>query len=91
MIVDNYASYGLTKNYFDMPMEEKLVITACYWMVKNKQTIRATAYHFHFSSTTFWRRIHFTCSDLSPALYKDVKKQLKENLKKRGNYAKKKK
>ena len=91
MIVDKYYGYGLTKTWKNMTWREKETILACYWMVDRKQTIRATAYRYIYSPTTFWRRIHFTCSDLSPSLYKDVKKQLKENLKKRGNYAKKKK
>ena len=79
-----YDGYELTKNWYDMTVEENSVITACVFYVKNKSTIRVTAEKFLYSYTTLWRRMHNECAELSPDLYEDVKKQIKINKKRIG-------
>lgn len=73
-IVDRYA----------LNEEELHVLYACEWMVDNKSTIRVTAEKWNYSSTTFWRRIHKECKELSPDLYRCVVKQIQKNLERRG-------
>lgn len=63
--------------------EERRVLFACDWMVDHNETIRETAKAWGYPSTTFWRKIHFVCPELSPDLYDDVKKQIKINIRKR--------
>lgn len=64
--------------------EEMHVLYACHWLVDNHSTIRETAIHCKYASTTFWRRIHNECRQLSPELYRCVVRQMKNNLEKRG-------
>ena len=64
--------------------EEMHVLYACHWMVDNHSTIRETAVHCEYSATTFWRRIHNECRQLSPELYRWVVKQIQKNLERRG-------
>lgn len=78
--VFDFEGYELSKAYFDLTKEEIHVLSACYWMVDNRATIRETAENCEYSSTTFWRRIHNECKQLSPELYKLVVKQMHANL-----------
>lgn len=64
--------------------EEKYVLCACCWMVDNRSTIRETAVKYGYSATTFWRRIHNECRQLSPELYRCVVRQMQKNLERRG-------
>lgn len=64
--------------------EERHVLCACCWMVDNHSTIRETAEKYRYSATTFWRRIHNECRQLSPELYRRVMKQMQKNLERRG-------
>lgn len=73
--------FELTKPIENLSYFEMGVICTCCWMVNNKETIRGTADHWVISSTTFWRRIHKECKDLSPDLYKAVCNQMAFNLK----------
>lgn len=64
--------------------EENYVLYACHWMVDNRSTIRETAVKYGYSATTFWRRIHNECRQLSPELYRCVVRQMQKNLERRG-------
>lgn len=75
-----YNGYKLTKDWFDMDIEEQRVIMACSFYVKNESTIRETAKIFEYCYITLWRRMHNKCAELSPELYEDVKKQIKINV-----------
>ena len=66
---------------WNLDEEEKLVLRACIWMVDNQSTVRRTAANFGYSHSTFWRRIHKKCKELSPDLYKRVCYQMKVNKK----------
>lgn len=79
-----YDGYELNTNWYDMEDKEQDAIVACSWMVKNRSTIRETASIFSYAPTTFWRRIHNECRQLSPELYGRVVKQMKKNLERRG-------
>lgn len=80
----SYGGYEITKLNFLLDEEEIKCIEACIFMVENKTSIRATAKNCCYRKSTFHRRIHSMCRDLSPELYEVVKRQMKENLKKRG-------
>ena len=78
-----YQNYEIPdKDY--LSSEEKHVLYACCWMVDNCSTIRETAVNCGYSATTFWRRIHNECGQLSPELYRCVVRQMQKNLKRRG-------
>lgn len=68
---------------WDLEEEEMHVLRACIWMVDNKTTIRETAKNWEYSPTTFWRRIHKECKELSPDLYSRVCHQILINLERR--------
>lgn len=70
-------------NRYPLNEEELHVLYACEWMVYNKSTIRVTAEKWDYSATTFWRRIHKECKELSPDLYKRVCHQMRVNLERR--------
>lgn len=78
-----YQNYEIPKKDC-LSSEEMHVLYACHWMVDNHSTIRETAIHCEYSATTFWRRIHNECRQLSPKLYRCVVRQMKNNLEKRG-------
>lgn len=84
-----YDGYKLTKCWYDMTEAEKFTIVACCSMIKNNLTIRGTAKSFGVCShVTLWRRIHDTCSSLSPDLYKDMLDLLDGNKRKGGRHKK---
>lgn len=66
--------------------EEEHVLYACCWMINNCSTVRETAVNCDYSATTFWRRIHNECKQLSPELYRCVVKQMHNNLERRGKH-----
>lgn len=74
-----YEGYEITVPKYELNKEETHVLEACVWLVDNRTTIRQTAINMEYSPTTFWRRIHNRCKELSPELYKVVCRQLKEN------------
>ena len=78
-----YQNYEIPEKDY-LSSEEKHVLYACCWMVDNCSTIRETAVNCEYSATTFWRRIHNECRQLSPKLYRCVVRQMKKNLKRRG-------
>lgn len=78
-----YQNYEIPKKDC-LSSEEMHVLYACHWMVDNHSTIRETAIHCEYSATTFWRRIHNECRQLSPELYRCVVRRMKNNLEKRG-------
>lgn len=71
--------FKTTKYISEMTNEELNVLDSCVYLVNNKSTIRITAWKYGYSSTTFWRRIHYVCKELSPELYKLVCDQLNIN------------
>lgn len=75
-----YKGYELAEEYWCVNQEELHVLYACHWMVDNRSTIRETARNCEYSTTTFWRRIHKECRELSPELYRCVVKQMKVNM-----------
>lgn len=79
-----YEGYQLAESYDCVNEEQMHVLYACYWMVENDASIRATAAKWEYSYATCWRRIHKECKELSPDLYEDVLKQIERNLRKRG-------
>lgn len=81
-----YRGYELAEEYrYSYLEEEELhVLYACHWMVDNRSTICETAVNCGYSATTFWRRIHNECRQLSPELYGCVVRQMQRNLKRRG-------
>ena len=79
-----YQGYEIAEEYSYLEEEELHVLYACHWMVDNRSTIRETAVKYGSSATTFWRRIHNECRQLSPELYRCVVRQMKNNLEKRG-------
>lgn len=79
-----YQGYEISEEYSYLEEEELYVLYACYWMVNNRSTIRETAVNCGYSATTFWRRIHKECKQLSPELYRCVVRQMKKNLERRG-------
>lgn len=79
-----YQGYEIPEEYSYLEEEELHVLYACYWMVNNRSTIRETAVNCGYSATTFWRRIHKECKQLSPELYRCVVRQMKKNLERRG-------
>lgn len=79
-----YQGYEISEEYSYLEEEELHVLYACYWMVNNRSTIRETAVNCGYSATTFWRRIHKECKQLSPELYRCVVRQMKKNLERRG-------
>lgn len=81
-----YRGYEIAEEYrySYLEEEEEHVLYACHWMVDNRSTIRETAVNCGYSATTFWRRIHNECRQLSPELYRCVVRQMQKNLKKRG-------
>lgn len=79
-----YQGYEISEEYSYLEEEELHVLYACYWMVNNRSTIRETAVNCGYSATTFWRRIHKECKQLSPELYRCVVRQMRKNLKRRG-------
>lgn len=84
-----YDGYKLSTNWYNMSDDEKTVIVACVCMVRYKLTIRTTAMMFSYATTTFWKRIHNECKELSPDLYRCVVKQMKKNLERgQKNYGK---
>lgn len=78
-----YEGYMISDQFNYLNEKQINILSACVWMVDNKQTIRTTAKKFQYSTTTFWRRIHNECRILSPELYDVVKNQMKKNLIKR--------
>lgn len=78
-----YQNYEIPEKEY-LSSEEMHVLYACCWMVDNQSTIRKTAVNCEYSATTFWRRIHNECRQLSPELYRCVVKQMQKNLEKRG-------
>lgn len=78
-----YHNYKIPEKDF-LSDEEIHVLYACRWMVDNRSTIRETAENCGYSSTTFWRRIHNECRQLSPELYRCVVWQIEKNLERRG-------
>ena len=78
-----YQKYEIPEKDF-LSNEELHVLYACCWMVDNRSTIRETAVNFGYSRSTFWRRIHNECRQLSPELYRCVVRQMQKNLKRRG-------
>lgn len=80
-----YMGYEITPKmkYTGLTSEDISVLYACYYLAFYKSSIRKTAKIHGYAPTTLWRRIHTTCKDISPTLYEDVKKQLKENKRKR--------
>ena len=79
-----YQGYEIAEEYNYLEEEELHVLYACHWMVDNCSTIRETAIHCEYSATTFWRRIHNECRQLSPELYRCVVEQIQKNLERRG-------
>ena len=79
-----YQGYEIPEEYSYLEEEELHVLYACHWMVDNRSTIRETAVNCGYSATTFWRRIHKECKQLSPELYRCVVRQMKKNLERRG-------
>ena len=75
-----YRGYKITKDYNNLVEEELHVLYACRWLILNHATIRETALNCKYSATTFWRRIHNECRQLSPELYKYVVIQMQKNL-----------
>lgn len=75
-----YQGYEIAEEYSYLEEEELHVLYACHWMVDNRSTIRETAANCEYSATTFWRRIHNECRQLSPELYRCVVKQMHANL-----------
>ena len=78
-----YQNYKIPEKDF-LSNEELHVLYACCWMVDNRSTIRETAENCGYSRSTFWRRIHNECRQLSPELYRCVVRQMQKNLKRRG-------
>ena len=78
-----YQNYEIPEKDY-LSSEEKHVLYACCWMVDNRSTIRETAEKCGYSRSTFWRRIHNECRQLSPELYRCVVRQMQKNLKRRG-------
>ena len=78
-----YQNYEIPEKDF-LSNEELHVLYACCWMVDNRSTIRETAEICGYSRSTFWRRIHNECRELSPELYRCVVRQMEKNLKRRG-------
>lgn len=82
-----YDGYQITKEYYLLDEEDIKVLDACIWMIDNRASIRVTAKNCEYSKSTFHRRIHKECKELSYELYKLVQAQMKINLeKKRGRY-----
>lgn len=79
-----YQGHKITGKYGYLEEEEEHVLYACCWMVDNNSTIREAAMHCEYSATTFWRRIHNECRQLSPELYGCVMRQMQKNLERRG-------
>lgn len=84
-----YQGYEIAEEYTSLDEEQMHVLYACYWMVDNRSTIRETAKNCEYSATTFWRRIHNECKNLSPELYECVLRQIKLNMKRIGKKWKK--
>lgn len=78
-----YQGYEIPERDY-LTTEEIHALYACHWMVDNRSTIRETAANCEYSTTTFWRRIHNECKQLSPELYRCVVRQIKKNLERRG-------
>ena len=78
-----YQNYEIPEKDF-LSNEELHVLYACCWMVDNRSTIRETAANCGYSRSTFWRRIHNECRQLSPELYRCVVRQMQKNLERRG-------
>ena len=78
-----YQNYEIPEKDY-LSNEELHVLYACCWMVDNRSTIRETAVNCGYSRSTFWRRIHNECRQLSPELYRCVVRQMQKNLKRRG-------
>lgn len=79
-----YQGYEIAEEYSYLEKEELHVLYACCWMVDNRSTIRETAINCEYSTTTFWRRVHNECRQLSPELYRCVMRQIQKNLERRG-------
>lgn len=78
-----YCGYCITKSRYDLNDIEDHALGACYFMVSEKLTIRETAKYWDYSATTFWRRIHNECKELSPELYEAVVAQMRKNMQRR--------
>lgn len=79
-----YQGYEIAVSLSNLKEEELHVLYACHWMLDNRSTIRETSANCGYSATTFWRRIHNECRQLSPELYRCVVRQMKKNLERRG-------
>lgn len=79
-----YQGYEIAEEYTSLDEEQMHVLYACHWMVDNRSTIRETAKNCEYSTTTFWRRIHNECKDLSPELHECVLRQIKINMERIG-------
>lgn len=78
-----YRRWFINKKYTSLTGEQIRTLDACIYYSQGS-TIRDTAQRYGISSTSFWRRIHNDCKEISPALYEEVKEQIKKNLRKVG-------
>lgn len=77
----SYMGYELDRVFVND--KELALLHACYLIVDDKTTIRDAALKCNFAKSTLHWQIHHKLRFLSPELYRSVKNQLKENMKKK--------